>query len=182
MDRQYVGIDFHRRRSVIVRLSGSGERPGLHRIVNEPFELAKVIALCGEAPQVVIEATYGWYWAVDLSRVTVRRRTGARARLRFSAGVGCHRLRPTRSRRCAFQRRERRTDWARFGGRARRSVGRAGARRLRDQGPDGPACGSRSSSHTSPNRLRIRAEVRPRCAPDAHGTRPATALAVRRAR
>ena len=35
MDRQYVGIDFHRRRSVIVRLSG-------------------------EAPQVVIEATYGW--------------------------------------------------------------------------------------------------------------------------
>jgi hypothetical protein len=59
MDRQYVGIDFHRRRSVIVRLSGSGERLGLHRIVNEPFELAKVIALCGEAPHVVIEATYG---------------------------------------------------------------------------------------------------------------------------
>ena len=44
MDRQYVGIDFHRRRSVIVRLSGSGERLGLHRIANEPFELAKVIA------------------------------------------------------------------------------------------------------------------------------------------
>ena len=40
MDRQYVGIDFHRRRSVIVRLSGSGERLGLHRIVNDPFELA----------------------------------------------------------------------------------------------------------------------------------------------
>ena len=29
-------------------------------------ELAKVIALYGEAPQVVISATYGWYWAVDL--------------------------------------------------------------------------------------------------------------------
>ena len=66
MDRQYVGIDFHRRRSVIVRVSASGVRLGLHRIVNEPFELAEVIALCGEAPQVVIEATYGWYWAVDL--------------------------------------------------------------------------------------------------------------------
>ena len=26
MDRQYVGIDFHRRRSVIVRMSGAGER------------------------------------------------------------------------------------------------------------------------------------------------------------
>jgi len=66
MDRQYVGIDFHRRRSVIVRLSATGERLGLHRIVNEPFELAEVIASYGEAPQVVIEATYGWYWAVDL--------------------------------------------------------------------------------------------------------------------
>jgi transposase len=66
MDRQYVGIDFHRRRSVIVRLSAEGERLGLHRIVNDPFELAGVLALCGDAPEVVIEATYGWYWAVDL--------------------------------------------------------------------------------------------------------------------
>ena len=39
MDRQYVGIDFHRRRSVIVRLSRDGERLGVHRIVNDPFEL-----------------------------------------------------------------------------------------------------------------------------------------------
>ena len=66
MDRQYVGIDFHRRRSVIVRLSADGERLGLHRIVNDPFELAAVMGLCGEQPAVVIEATYGWYWAVDL--------------------------------------------------------------------------------------------------------------------
>ena len=67
MDRQYVGIDFHRRRSVIVRLDGSGERLGLHRIVNDPFEFAGGDgAECGDAPEVVIEATYGWYWAVDL--------------------------------------------------------------------------------------------------------------------
>ena len=66
MDRQYVGIDFHRRRSVIVRLDSSGERLGVHRIVNDPFELAGVVGLCGESPEVVIEATYGWYWAVDL--------------------------------------------------------------------------------------------------------------------
>jgi len=57
MDRQYVGIDFHRRRSVIVRVSASGERLGLHRIVNDPFELTKVLALCGDAPEVVIEAS-----------------------------------------------------------------------------------------------------------------------------
>jgi hypothetical protein len=43
MDRQYVGIDFHRRRSVIVRMAADGERLGLHRIVNDPFELAKVL-------------------------------------------------------------------------------------------------------------------------------------------
>ena len=66
MDRQYVGIDFHRRRSVIVRLSVDGERLGVHRVVNDPFELSAVMAMCGEAPAVVIEATYGWYWAVDL--------------------------------------------------------------------------------------------------------------------
>ncbi len=66
MDRQYVGIDFHRRRSVIVRIAADGTRLGVHRIVNEPFELVRVIGLCGEAPEVVIEATYGWYWAVQL--------------------------------------------------------------------------------------------------------------------
>src|SRR3974377_2263224 len=66
MDRQHVGIDIHRRRLVIVRLDVSGERLGVHRIVNDPSDLASVIGLCGEAPQVVIEATYGWYWAVDL--------------------------------------------------------------------------------------------------------------------
>jgi hypothetical protein len=52
MDRQRVGIDLHRRRSVIVRLDGSGERLGLHRIVNDPGDLAAVIALCGDAPAV----------------------------------------------------------------------------------------------------------------------------------
>ena len=57
MDRQYVGIDFHRRRSVIVRLSGDGARLGVHRIVNGPLELSDVIGQCGESPQVVIAAT-----------------------------------------------------------------------------------------------------------------------------
>jgi transposase len=66
MDRQYVGIDFHRRRSVIVRLSADGEHLGVHRIVNDPFELSTVMAYAGESPRVVIEATYGWYWVVDL--------------------------------------------------------------------------------------------------------------------
>jgi excisionase family DNA binding protein len=69
MDRQYVGIDFHRRRSVIVRLSGDGDSLGVHRIANDPFELSAVMGEAGEHPQVVIEATYGWYWAVELTEI-----------------------------------------------------------------------------------------------------------------
>ena len=38
----------------------------MHRITNDPFELAAVMSECGAAPEVVIEATYGWYWVVDL--------------------------------------------------------------------------------------------------------------------
>jgi transposase len=66
VDRQYVGIDFHRRRSVIVRLNSAGERLAVARVANDPFEFASAIAAAGDAPAVVIEATYGWYWVVDL--------------------------------------------------------------------------------------------------------------------
>jgi hypothetical protein len=57
MDRQYVGIDFHRRRSVIVRMAADGERLGVHRVRNDAFEFAAVMSWCGDAPEVVIEAT-----------------------------------------------------------------------------------------------------------------------------
>lgn len=63
--RQFVGIDLHRRRSVIVRTTAEGEQLGCDRIVNDAERLASVMAAAGEAPQVVLEATYGWYWAVD---------------------------------------------------------------------------------------------------------------------
>lgn len=70
MDRQYVGIDFHRRRSVIVRLDEQGHRLSLVRVDNEPAALVAAlvaaVSAAGPAPEVVIEATYGWYWAVDL--------------------------------------------------------------------------------------------------------------------
>lgn len=35
------------------------------RIVNDAGRLTEVIARAGEDPEVVLEATYGWYWAVD---------------------------------------------------------------------------------------------------------------------
>jgi transposase len=64
--RQIVGIDLHRRRSVIVRMTEAGEHLETVRIGNDPMTLAAVIAQAGENPDVVLEATYGWYWAVDV--------------------------------------------------------------------------------------------------------------------
>jgi transposase len=60
-----VGIDLHRRRTVIVRTSAEGEVLEAIRIANNPDTLAEVISRAGETPEVVLEATYGWYWAVD---------------------------------------------------------------------------------------------------------------------
>ncbi len=65
MDRQYVGIDFHRRRSVIVRKNAAGEKLASVRVANDPLAIAAVVADAGPDPEVVIEATYGWYWIVD---------------------------------------------------------------------------------------------------------------------
>ena len=65
--RQIVGVDLHRRRSVVVRIAAdTGQRLGMVRIDNEPMGLAAEIAKAGEQPDVVLEATYGWYWAADV--------------------------------------------------------------------------------------------------------------------
>jgi hypothetical protein len=64
--RQVVGIDLHRRRSVIVRMTETGEKLGTVRIDNDPVALGLELAKAGPDPQVVLEATYGWYWAVDV--------------------------------------------------------------------------------------------------------------------
>jgi hypothetical protein len=66
MDRRYVGIDLHRRRSVIYAMDAEGERLFCERIDNDALRLLEVVSAAGEGAEVVIEATYGWYWAVDL--------------------------------------------------------------------------------------------------------------------
>jgi len=58
--RQYVGIDLHRRRSVIVRRDADGEVLATERINNDPAALAAVVAEAGAEPEVVLEACYGW--------------------------------------------------------------------------------------------------------------------------
>jgi transposase len=64
--RQYVGIDLHRRRSVIVRMAEDGQVVGVDQVVNDPVELSMAVAKAGPDPEVALESTYGWYWAVDL--------------------------------------------------------------------------------------------------------------------
>jgi transposase len=80
--RHYVGIDLHRRRSVIVRMDGDGRVVGEARIDNEPMVLAAEVAKAGDAPEVAIEATFGWYWAVD-----VLEELGARVHLAHPQGI-----------------------------------------------------------------------------------------------
>ena len=80
--RQFVGIDLHRRRSVIVRQSESGEQLSAVRIVNDPVALGLEIERAGPNPEVVLEATYGWYWAVDTLQAA-----GAHVHLAHPLGV-----------------------------------------------------------------------------------------------
>src|SRR5437762_4452526 len=80
--RQIVGIDLHRRRSVIVRMTEAGEKLETVRIDNDPVALGLEMAKAGPDPQVVLEATYGWYWAVDVLQAA-----GARVHLAHPLGV-----------------------------------------------------------------------------------------------
>jgi transposase len=80
--QQFVGIDLHRRRSVIVRTTDVGERLETARILNDVDRLTSVMARAGESPEVVLEATYGWYWAVDALQ-----EVGARVHLAHPLGV-----------------------------------------------------------------------------------------------
>ena len=66
MERQYVAIDLHLQRSLVVRENEAGEKVGTLRIDNDPMALAAAMREAGEEPEVAIEATYGWYWAVDV--------------------------------------------------------------------------------------------------------------------
>ncbi|MFE8947985.1 IS110 family transposase [Streptomyces sp. NPDC007856] len=79
---QYVGVDLHRRRSVIVRQTDDGVQLSAVRILNDPVALGLRIEKAGPDPDVVLEATYGWYWAADVLQAA-----GARVHLAHPLGV-----------------------------------------------------------------------------------------------
>jgi transposase len=82
MASQYVGMDLHRRRSVIVCQDRDGQVLNEVRIDNDPVALACAIEEAGPDPEVVLEATYGWYWAVDVLQAA-----GAKVHLAHPLGV-----------------------------------------------------------------------------------------------
>ena len=51
--RQVVGMDLHRRRSVLVRMTGDGRKLETIRIENSPQVLRAVLARAGKNPRVV---------------------------------------------------------------------------------------------------------------------------------
>jgi len=79
---RYVGIDLHRRRSVVVILDEDGTRVSSRRIDNSPLALAAAVGEAGPSPEVVLEATWGWYWAAD-----VLAEAGCRVHLAHPLGV-----------------------------------------------------------------------------------------------
>jgi ribulose-5-phosphate 4-epimerase/fuculose-1-phosphate aldolase len=62
--REYVGIDLHR--SVIVRKNADGEVLGKVHVDNSPWALAQAVSAARPEPEVVVEATFVWFWAVDV--------------------------------------------------------------------------------------------------------------------
>jgi hypothetical protein len=77
-----VGVDLHRRRSVIVVLDGDGTELWTTWIDNSPLNLGLEIEKAGPAPEVVLEATWGWYWAAD-----VITEAGGRVHLAHLSGI-----------------------------------------------------------------------------------------------
>jgi transposase len=80
--KQFVGVDLHRRRTVLVRTTDAGEVLESVRISNDVESLNRVMDRAGVDPEVVLEATYGWYWAVDALH-----KAGANVHLAHPLGV-----------------------------------------------------------------------------------------------
>lgn len=85
---QIVGMDLHRRRSVLVRMTADGRKLGTAKISNSPVRLAVEVRRAGPHPKVVLEACNGWYWAADVAAAA-----GAEVHLAHPLGVKAFRNR-----------------------------------------------------------------------------------------
>jgi transposase len=78
----YVGVDLHRRRLLAVCLDEAGDRLWWRRFDNSPLTMAEVVTAAGPDAEVVLEATWGWYWAAD-----VITQAGGRVHLAHPLGI-----------------------------------------------------------------------------------------------
>jgi hypothetical protein len=51
-------------------MDAEGNKLGCRRIANEPAALMAAVTEFATNPEVVVEATYGWYWAVTFCGTT----------------------------------------------------------------------------------------------------------------
>jgi transposase len=63
---RYVGIDLHRRRSVIATMDEDGKLLDCVKIDNGPLALVKAVTAHPGEIEVPLESTYGFYWAADV--------------------------------------------------------------------------------------------------------------------
>jgi hypothetical protein len=92
--KQFVGVDLHLHRSVIVRIDNRGREVECVRIDNDPVALVCEVSKAGPCAPVAIEATYGWCWAVDALQaaevipIEWSRSLGSQRPVRTSPGPG----------------------------------------------------------------------------------------------
>ena len=80
--QQIVGMDLHRRRSVLVRMTEDGRSLETVRIDSSAPALRAMLARAGQNPRVVAEAACGWYRAAGVLRAA-----GAEVHLAHPLGV-----------------------------------------------------------------------------------------------
>jgi transposase len=89
----YVGIDLHRRRSVIVVLNDDGDRVSCLGLTTRPrIWRRRSLPRGGADVDVAMEACWGWYWAVD-----VIAECGARLHLAHPLGIAGYENRRVKS-------------------------------------------------------------------------------------
>jgi transposase len=64
-NKQFVGVDLHLHRSVICRIDERGQQLDCVQLDNDPTALVREVRKAGRGAPVAVEATYGWYWAVQ---------------------------------------------------------------------------------------------------------------------
>lgn len=66
MTRERVGIDLHRGRALLVRMSPDGKVLSTRPIEDDPVALSLTMARAAPNPDLEFDATYGWCWAGDV--------------------------------------------------------------------------------------------------------------------